>query len=100
MIIAALVVDGLSSALGLVPSDRPTADDAFGSIEVDYKLPLNVLATVVFVSLLGLTLQRSARDPVCGMAVDRASAVSLRRDGRTLFFCSEDCRDSYESVAS
>jgi uncharacterized protein len=100
MIVAALVVDLLFSGLGLIPSGRPSAGDVFGSIEVDYKLVLNVLATIVFVALLVLTVRRSATDPVCGMAVDRARALSLRTNGRTVFFCSEDCRSSYESVAS
>ena len=31
MVIAALIVDGLFSALGLIPTTRPTRDDIFGS---------------------------------------------------------------------
>ncbi len=100
MIAAALVIDLAFSALGLVPSSRPSADDVFGTIELDYKLVLNAVATVVFVFLIGLTLRRSATDPVCGMTVDRGAALSLRDNGRTVFFCSEDCRERYESVAS
>ena len=55
MILAALVVDLVFSALGLIPDARPTTDDVFGSIQVDYKLVLNVFATLVFVALIGLT---------------------------------------------
>ena len=67
MILAALVVDLVFSALGLIPDARPTTDDVFGSIQVDYKLVLNVFATLVFVALIGLTVRRGAIDPVCGM---------------------------------
>ena len=39
MVIAALIVDGVFSALGLIPTGpRPTRADVFGSIELDYKL--------------------------------------------------------------
>jgi uncharacterized membrane protein YraQ (UPF0718 family) len=64
MVIAALAVDGLFSALGLIPTGpRPTKAEIFGSVELDYKLVLNVLATVVFVALLRLTARR--RDDSC-----------------------------------
>src|SRR5215831_2009729 len=46
MVLAALAVDGLFSALGWIPTGpRPTRDDVFGSIQVDYKLALNILGT-------------------------------------------------------
>src|SRR5690349_4303160 len=44
IVVAALVVDGLFSVFGLIPTGpRPTREDIFGSIEVDYKLFLNIL---------------------------------------------------------
>jgi uncharacterized membrane protein YraQ (UPF0718 family)/YHS domain-containing protein len=95
MILAALVIDLGFSALGLIPDVRPTADDVFGTIEVDYKLVLNVLATFVFVALIGLTLRLGATDPTCGMTVDKATALRLERDGRTHYFCSEHCRAAF-----
>ena len=64
MILAALVVAGLFDLLGLVPAGpRPTRADIFGSLAVDYKLLLNVLATIVFAALFGLTARRRAREP-------------------------------------
>jgi uncharacterized membrane protein YraQ (UPF0718 family) len=51
MVLAAIAVDLLFSALGLIPDARPSTEDVFGSIEVDYKLVLNAVATVVFVAL-------------------------------------------------
>jgi hypothetical protein len=56
MVIAALVIDGLFSALGLIPTGaRPTESDIFGSIELDYKLVLNVVALAVFAALFAIT---------------------------------------------
>jgi uncharacterized membrane protein YraQ (UPF0718 family)/YHS domain-containing protein len=95
MIAAAIVIDGAFSLLGLIPSDRPSADDVFGSIAVNYKLVLNALALAGFAALIALTRRRGATDPVCGMTVDRAKAVTLEEDGRTVYFCSEHCRAAY-----
>src|SRR3954452_7234876 len=95
MIVAALAIDGLFSAVGLVPTARPSADDVFGAIELDYKLVLNVLALGAFAALIALTRRRGATDPVCGMSVDRAKAVTLEDGGRTVYFCSEHCRHAY-----
>jgi len=33
-----------------------------------------------------------AKDPVCGMTVDEATALSAERDGETFYFCGEHCR--------
>ena len=33
-----------------------------------------------------------AKDPVCGMAIEREKAVTAERDGSTLYFCSRGCR--------
>ena len=96
MVLSALVVDLVFSAAGLIPDNRPSTDDIFSSIQVDYKLALNALGLVVFVALFGLTLRRGATDPVCGMTVDRAKAVTAERAGRTYYFCSEDCREAFE----
>jgi hypothetical protein len=93
MVVAALVVDVVFGWAGLIPSGpRPTRDDVFGSVQVDYKLALNVLGTLIFVALFALTARRGATDPVCGMKVDRSKAVTASRDGHTYFFCSEGCR--------
>jgi uncharacterized membrane protein YraQ (UPF0718 family) len=63
MVIAALAVDGLFSALDLIPTTRPTRGDVFGTISVNYKLVLNAIATAVFVGLLGLTVRGECREP-------------------------------------
>jgi uncharacterized protein len=67
IVIAALVVDGLFGLLGLVPTGpRPSREDVFGSVELDYKLVLNVLGTVVFAVLIWLTRGR-AHSAQCAM---------------------------------
>ncbi len=72
MVIAALIVDGLFSALGLIPTGpRPSRGDIFGTIEVDYKLFLNLLGVVdLRCDCFWLTARRGVTDPMCGMKVD------------------------------
>ena len=96
MVAAALAVDVAFSALGLIPDERPTADDVFGSIELDYKFVLNAIAAVVFVALWWLTARRGATDPVCGMKVDREKALSLEVNGSREYFCSEHCLHAFD----
>jgi uncharacterized membrane protein YraQ (UPF0718 family) len=62
MVIAALIVDALFGALGLIPTGpRPTRNDIFGSVEVDYKLFLNILGVAIFATLFWLTRRDAAR---------------------------------------
>jgi YHS domain-containing protein len=95
MVLAALVVDLVFSGLGLIPETRPSTEDVFGTIEVDYKLVLNVLGLAIFIALFALTLRRGARDPMCGMTVDKDGALTAEHGGRTYFFCSEGCRSHF-----
>jgi uncharacterized protein len=97
MAVAALAVDGLFSLLGAVPSGpRPTRADIFSDIAVNYKLFWNVLGFAIFAGLFWVTARRGATDPVCGMKVDRNKAVTTEVDGRTVYFCSDHCRQNYQ----
>jgi uncharacterized membrane protein YraQ (UPF0718 family) len=58
MIAAALIVDGVFGLLDLIPETRPSREDVFGSVELDYKLALNVLGLVVFAVLFALSRRR------------------------------------------
>ena len=59
IVIAALVVDGLFGLANLIPSGpRPTRADVFGSIEVDYKLFLNLLGLAIFAALFWVSRGR------------------------------------------
>ncbi len=98
MVLAALVVDGAFSVLGLVPSGpRPSRGDVFGTISLDYKLALNVLGLGLFAALFWLTVRRGSTDPVCGMRVDRDKAVVRQLGGRTLYFCSAHCATAFDA---
>jgi uncharacterized protein len=96
MVIAALIVDGLFSGLGLIPGVRPTRAAIFSSIEVDYKLFTNILGVAIFCGLFWLTARRGATDPVCGMKVDRAKAIRIDFGPESLFFCSRHCAHAFE----
>jgi Cu+-exporting ATPase len=39
---------------------------------------------------------KTARDPVCGMTVDKATALKRKIGDRTYYFCSQSCADVYE----
>lgn len=92
MMLAALAVDGVFGALGLIPTGpRPTRADIFSGVRANYKLILNVIGLVIFGVLFSLTARRGATDPVCGMRVDRAKALTKRIGGETHYFCSEHC---------
>jgi uncharacterized membrane protein YraQ (UPF0718 family)/YHS domain-containing protein len=97
MVVAALIVDGLFSGLGLIPTGpRPSRGDIFGTIAVNYKLFLNVLGLVIFGAFFWLTARRGVTDPMCGMKVDRAKAIRMDFGEETFYFCSEHCLHAFE----
>jgi uncharacterized membrane protein YraQ (UPF0718 family) len=65
MIVAALAVDGLFSAAGLIPTTRPSREDIFGSVELDYKLVLNLFGLAIFVVLFWLSRPSRAGASTC-----------------------------------
>jgi uncharacterized membrane protein YraQ (UPF0718 family)/YHS domain-containing protein len=97
MVIAALAINALFSTAGLIPATRPSPTDVFGSVALNYTFVLNVIATVVFVTLIGLTIRRGVTDPVCGMSVDRTKARHVEYRGKSFSFCSEHCQHSFQS---
>jgi uncharacterized protein len=97
MAAAALIIDAIFTTLGLVPTARPTRADIFASIQIDYKLALNVLGLLVFAALFALTIRRGATDPVCGMKVDRSKALRADHNGATYHFCSKHCLSAFQA---
>ncbi len=65
MILAALAVDALFSVAGLIPSTRPSRDDIFGTVELDYKLVLNLIGLAIFVALFWLGRPSRAGASTC-----------------------------------
>jgi len=35
-------------------------------------------------------------DPMCGKAVDPEKALKMKWEGKTYYFCSENCRDRFD----
>ncbi len=76
MVAAALTLDGLFGAAGLIPTGlRPSRRDIFGTVAVNYKLFLNVLGAAIFAAPLWLARRRDPAGPGCHMTVDGAEAV-------------------------
>jgi uncharacterized protein len=99
MVVAALVIDLLFGAVGLIPSERPSTEDVFGTIELDYKAALNAVGLAIFAAMFLTTVRGGTTDPVCGMKVNRATAVSKTVGGQTYYFCSDHCLHAFESEA-
>jgi uncharacterized protein len=98
MVVAALAVDGIFSWAGLIPTTRPSIDSVTErAIGWNYTTFLNIVFTLVFLALFALTFRRGARDPVCGMTVDRGKALSLEHGGKRYFFCGPGCRAKFEA---
>jgi YHS domain-containing protein len=99
MVIAALVVDLLFSALGLVPETRPSIESITErGIELNYTAALNLVFTLVGAALLWLTVRRGFTDPVCGMRVDRHQTPHQTRwQEQTVHYCSAGCKETFDA---
>ena len=99
MVLAALAVDGIFSALGLVPTSRPSIDSISSrGISWNYTTVLNIVFLAIAAALFGLTLRRGAKDPVCGMTVDRgAGKPTSVYEGRAYYFCGEGCKARFDA---
>ncbi|WP_087500715.1 heavy metal translocating P-type ATPase [Pseudomonas sp. SID14000] len=47
-----------------------------------------------------LASEKMAKDPICGMMVDKTKALSRERGGRRYYFCSDTCLRTFESPES
>src|SRR5579884_3246628 len=66
MVAAALAIDAIFAAAGLIPSGpRPSRTDVFGGLAVNYKLFLNVAGLAIFAALFALTIRRGAPAHSC-----------------------------------
>jgi len=99
MVGAALIVDGIFSALDLVPTHRPSIESiSERAITWNYTTALDIVFLFVAAALVGLTLRRGAKDPVCGMTVDRHKTPFRSEYGRhTVYFCSAHCKARFDA---
>jgi uncharacterized membrane protein YraQ (UPF0718 family)/YHS domain-containing protein len=102
---AGLITEVLFRVAGAVPTVRPVtiAPSRFGW---DYTTILNIVFLAVLAGLYWLHRSRKrfgggqdvARDPVCGMQVEKENpGAVLPAGGRTVYFCSEHCRDRFQA---
>jgi hypothetical protein len=99
MAVAALIVDGIFSGVGLIPEQRPSLDSITSrGIHWNYTTVLDIVAFFVAGALIALTLRRGAKDPVCGMTVDRRK-TPFRSEfhSQTVYFCSAGCKARFDA---
>jgi YHS domain-containing protein len=109
MSVAGLVTEALFEGLDLAPAPMTSGSREMVSRDV---WGLNYTTVLDFVALAGLAvlywLHRNrqrfgggtayATDPVCGMQVEKAHAAAVSvRGGEPTWFCSDHCRERYES---
>lgn len=42
--------------------------------------------------------KEQAKDPICGMTVDKATSLHTERDGKTFYFCGSKCQQKFVSA--
>jgi YHS domain-containing protein len=94
IVLAALLVQGIFDVAGLIPETRPDVESITErGIEWNYTTFLNIIFFGIAAALIGLTLRRGARDPVCGMTVDRfETPYRSEWAGKTYYFCGQGCK--------
>jgi uncharacterized membrane protein YraQ (UPF0718 family)/YHS domain-containing protein len=96
-----LVVDRLFRVASLVPAAHHTRFAA-GNFALGWTLALNIVATVLLVTLWllarsGRRSPSSATDPICGMTVDVTAPGATRRVGGVdYYFCSPRCAEHFD----
>lgn len=101
MSIAGLAVEYLFRALGIADPVRPRLVVRTG-FQWNYTTVLNILALVAFAGIYWLyrhrdtSGQRYAKDPVCGMQVEKVHApATALLDGQRYWFCSDHCQHRF-----
>jgi uncharacterized membrane protein YraQ (UPF0718 family)/YHS domain-containing protein len=98
IVTAALAVDSLFELAGLIPEQRPDVESITErGVEWNYTTFLNIVFFGVAAALIALTMRRGARDPVCGMTVDRfQTPYRSEYAGRTYYFCGAGCKEKFD----
>ncbi len=104
---AGLAVEYLFAALGLVPATRPQLV-AMEGVRWNYTTILNIIALIAFAALYWLYRNREcfgggagyAKDPVCGMQVEKNTAPArATHGGQRYYFCSDHCQHRFTTGA-
>jgi YHS domain-containing protein len=82
----------------LIPEQRPSIDSITGrGVSWNYTTVLDIVFLLVAATLIALTLRRGAKDPMCGMTVDRFKTPHRSVvGGRTYYFCGEGCKRRFD----
>ena len=111
MAVAGLATEYLFRAVGIEPG-ADTAEHGMVGRDVwgwNYTTVLDILALIAFAAILWLYRNRErfgggagyAKDPVCGMQVEMSHpGAVLHHEGHVIYFCSDHCRERYESRAA
>jgi uncharacterized protein len=103
---AGLITELIFKTAGIVPATRPAAI-APGHFSWNYTTILNIAFLFVLAGIYWLHRSKErfgggqdlARDPVCGMQVERQNpGAVLRTHGHTTYFCSEHCKERYRKA--
>jgi len=103
---AGLIVEGIFVLFGAVPTERPETI-VTTHFQWNYTTILNIVFLAVFGVLFWLAHNRErfgggqqyAIDPVCGMQVEKRNAPAHTvHDGLDVWFCSERCRERFETA--
>ena len=98
IVLAALLVSAIFGVAGLIPSDRPDVESITErGIAWNYTTVLNIVFFALGAALWALTVRRGARDPVCGMTVDRSTKFRSDWQGRTYYFCGAGCKSRFDA---
>jgi hypothetical protein len=68
IVISALLVNGLFGAAGLIPHARPTREQIFSAVKVDYRLFTNIIGLAVFTALFALSRRGGVGDAASSAA--------------------------------
>jgi uncharacterized membrane protein YraQ (UPF0718 family) len=84
IVLAALAVDGIFGLANLIPTGpRPSRADVFGSVQVDYKLFLNILGLAIFAALFWVSRGRGGSHGCEHHARDAHSHHMAHRPNKT-----------------
>ena len=109
MSIAGLATEYLFKAVQITPPELKhgmVGRDVWG---LNYTTVLDFVALAAFAGIYWLYRSRDrfgggagyAKDPVCGMQVEKAHpGASSRQAGVTVYFCSDHCREKYDAKSS